>query len=411
MRIFGIILFCFSLSRLFAQDKIFSLPEAIDYALKNNASIVAAEHQVESQKQLKKTSFDLPKTEVSMLYGQYNGYPTNDNNITITQSIPFFALGSQSRLNQSRVASSELGKAVSENELVFRVKQTYYMLAHAYSTRNLLLQQDSIFEGFYRAASARFKAGETNLLEETTAEAQRNEAKNRVRQIDSDIAALKSHFRALLNSDNLPDIIDKSLTEIQLTVSLDSGAIATNPALAYARQQIDVAEAEKKVQAARAAPDLLVGYFNQTLIGVEDLESGTVASSSDRFSGFQVGVAIPIWFGPHQGRARAAEYTRRAAESRHTSTRRTMEGQHQQAIQSYEKNKNSLAYYKESGLPNAELILKQSQAAFRNGEIGYAEYLLGLRNANSIKENYLQTLNDYNQSILFIEFLSGNKSN
>ena len=411
MRIFAIVLFCFSLSRLFAQDRAFALPEAIDYALKNNASIVAAEHRVESQRQLKKTSFDLPKTEVSLLYGQYNGYAKNDNNITITQSIPFLALGSRSRLNRSLIASSELGKAVTENDLVFQVKQTYYLLAHAYSTRNLMLQQDSIFEGFYRAASARFKAGETNLLEQTTAEAQRNEAKNRVRQIDSDIAALKSHFRSLLNTDDLPDIIDKSLTEIQLTVSLDSGAINSNPTLAYSRQQIDVAEAEKKVLAARAAPDFLIGYFNQTLIGVEDLESGAFATSGDRFAGIQVGVAIPIWFGPHQGRTRAAEYTRRAAESKHTFTQRTMDGQFQQAIQSYEKNKNSLAYYRESGLPNADLILKQSQAAFRNGEIAYAEYLLGLRNANSIRENYLQTLNDYNQSILFIEFLSGNKLN
>jgi len=411
MRISATLLFCFSLSGSFAQEKLYSLPEAIDYALKNNASIQAADLQVEAQKQLKRTSFDLPKTEVSLLYGQYNGYPKNDNHIAVMQSIPFFALGSQSRLNESLIAARELGKAVTENDLVFQVKQTYYLLAYAYSTRDLLLQQDSIFEGFYRASSARFAAGETNLLEQATAEAQRNEAKNRVRQVDSDIASLKAHFRALLNTDNTPDISDKRLNEIDLLVSLDTNAIATNPTLVYTRQQIDVAEAEKKVQAAHAAPDFLVGYFNQTLIGVEDLESGVVANSSERFSGFQVGVAIPIWFGPHQGRIRAAEFTRRVAESKYTSTQRTMTGQLQQAIQSYEKNRNSLAYYKESGIPNAELILKQSQTAFRNGEIGYAEYLLGLRNANSIRENYLQTLNNYNQSILFIEFLSGNKSN
>jgi len=411
MKVFLIAFFCLSLSTLSAQENVFSLSQAVDYALKNNAGIKAASYHVEAQRQLKKTSFDLPKTDVSLLYGQYNGYPRNDNNITITQSIPFFALGSQSRLNQSLIASSELGKAVSENELVFQVKQTYFFLAHAYTSKNLLLQQDSVFEGFYRAASARYKAGETNLLEQTTAEAQRNEAKNRVRQIDSEIAALRSRLQALLNTDNVPDISDRNLTEIELTVGLDSNAIASNPALAYTRQKIDVADAEKKVQGAKAAPDFLVGYFNQTLIGVIDPESGVVSNSSDRFTGFHVGVAIPIWFGPHQGRTRAAELTRRAAESTYTSTQKAMAGQLQQAIHVYEKNKNSLMYYRETGLPNADLILKQSQAAFRNGEIGYAEYLLGLRNSNSIRENYLRTLNDYNQSIIFIEFLSGNKSN
>jgi cobalt-zinc-cadmium resistance protein CzcA len=155
----------------------------------------------------------------------------------------------------------------------------------------------------------------------------------------------------------------------------------------------------------------LIGYFNQTLTGVQDTETGIIAGGGDRFTGFQVGLAIPIWFAPHQARTRAAEFSRRAAESNYTSTQRTMSGDLQQAIQAYTKNRNSLTYYKETGLPNADLILKQSQTAFRNGEIGYAEYLLGLRNANSIRENYLQTLSDYNQSIIFIEFLVGNKSN
>jgi cobalt-zinc-cadmium resistance protein CzcA len=51
--------------------------------------------------------------------------------------------------------------------------------------------------------------------------------------------------------------------------------------------------------------------------------------------------------------------------------------------------------------------LKQVQTAYQNGEIGYAEYLLGLRNANSIRENYLQTLQQYNLSIIQLEFLAG----
>jgi cobalt-zinc-cadmium resistance protein CzcA len=81
----------------------------------------------------------------------------------------------------------------------------------------------------------------------------------------------------------------------------------------------------------------------------------------------------------------------------------------QQALQQYAKNKSSLQYYRTSALPNSNLILKHSQTAFRGGEIGYTEYLLGVRNAVSIRENFLQTLKEYNQSVIYIEFLSGNK--
>ena len=124
---------------------------------------------------------------------------------------------------------------------------------------------------------------------------------------------------------------------------------------------------------------------------------------------FQVGLSLPLWFVPHQGRSQAAEYSKQAAQANYQNEKLLLEGQLQQAAQQYAKSKSSLNYYRESALPNADLILKQVQTALRSGNIGYAEYLLGVRNAISIKEGFLQTLNDYNQSIIYIEFLAGNR--
>ena len=409
MRKILIVIFMFLLGRSHAQQNIFSLAEAIDHALKNNASLRAAEYEVASRRELRKTSFDLPKTEVSLLYGQYNSYVDNDNNFTVTQSIPFSAFGSQGKLNRSLIASSELQKAQTENELVFQIKQTYNRLLYAYSLRKLLFQQDSIFEGFYKSASLRYEAGETKLLEQSTAEAQRTRAKIRLRENESDIAILRSQLRSLLNTPATPDIADQELSEISSGAKLDTTLLSANPSLAYASQQIEVAKNQKKVQATRLAPDFLVGVFSQTLIGTSDPETGAVANGSERFTGFQVGVSIPLWFVPHQGRARAAEYNTKAAESHYYAYGQQLRSKMEQAIQEFQKNRNSLTSFRDSSLPNAALILKQSEASFRGGEIGYAEFLLGLRNAIDIREQYLQTLYDYNQSIILIEFLSGNK--
>lgn len=397
------------MGKSYSQQKIFTLAQAIDYALKNNASIRAAEYEVASRRELRKTSFDLPKTEVSLLYGQYNSYIDNDNNFTVTQSIPFSAFGSQGKLNRSLIASAELQKIQTENELVFQVKQTYNRLLYGYSLRRLLLQQDSIFKGFYKSASLRYKAGETKLLEQSTAEAQRTQAQILLRENESDIAVLRSQLRSLLNTPETPDIEDHELSEISSAANLDTTLLSANPSLAYTRKQIEVAKNEKKVQGARFAPDFLVGFFSQTLIGTSDPETGAIANGSERFTGFQVGVSIPLWFVPHQGRARAAEYNTKAAESSYYAYGQQLRSQMEQAIQEFHKNRNSLTLFRDSSLPNAELILKQSQAAFGGGEIGYAEFLLGLRSAIDIRERYLQTLHDYNQSIILIEFLSGNK--
>lgn len=393
------------------SQQLITLEQAIETALKNNSSVQAETYNVESQRALKKTGFDLPKTNVSLLYGQYNSYSKNDNNLTVTQTIPFTAFGSQSALNRSLVASSELKKAATENELVFQVKQVYYQLAFLRAKEKLLQQQDSIFEGFLKAASLRYRAGEANLLEQTTAESQRNEVKNLLAKIQADQIIIRTQLKTLVNSNELPDIADSGLNKVSFSNAPDSVAIQSNPSAAYMRQQVQVTKDEKKVELAKAAPELLLGFFTQTLIGVQNTESGSgaVATSSDRFTGFQVGLAIPLWFAPQQGRVKAADYNRQSAESNYQYYHKTLQGRYQQAMQEYTKNKNSLDYYTISALPNADLILKQTLLAFRNGEIGYAEYLLGVQKAITIKEGHLQTLNDYNQSIIYIEFLSGNK--
>lgn len=385
------------------------LSQAIAIALKNNPSIISAGYEVDAKKSLRQTSFDLPKTDISYMRGQYNSYSRDDNSLAISQTIPFLAFGSQRELNSSMLASAELKKATTENELILKVKQAYYQLAYLKSRQNLLLQQDSIFEGFYKSASLRFQTGETNMIEQTTAETQMNEIKNQLRNGDSEIQIARTQLKVLLNQEYLPDIIDTSLEELSFDHIADTAALSSNPSVAYMRQQIEVAQAQKKVEAAKAAPDLLLGLFSQTLIGTENPENGLLASPSDRFTGFQVGISIPLWFAPQRGRIKAANYNIQASESSYQHYQTTFKGELQQAAQQYVRNKNNLNYYQNSALPNAVRILAQSQIAFQEGEIDYVEFLLGVKNANAIKEGFLQTLSDYNQSIIYLEFLSGNK--
>jgi cobalt-zinc-cadmium resistance protein CzcA len=409
MRFFVIIFLIVCFVPLRGQDhEALTLPQAIDIALKNNAGVHAAAFDVQAKTQIKKTGVDLPKTDVVLLYGQYNSFQ-NDNNITISQSIPFTVFGSQGSLNRSLLASSEIQKAVVENEVVYHVKMVHNHLAYTYSKRKMLESLDSIYEGFYRSATARHKAGEANLLEQTTAEVQYNELKDKLRQNDADISALRSQLKALLRTPSLPDIALRDLQELPAMQSMDTTLLLNNPSLAHSRQQVVVAENERKLQSAKMAPDLLVGYFNQTMIGTPDPENGTGVTQSTRFSGLQVGVSLPLWFVPHQGKVKAASLQRQAAEMSYENNTQNLQVQFHTALQYFNKNKMSLGYYRSSALPNADLILKQSQIAFRAGEIGYAEYLMGLRNAASIKENYLLTLSEYNQNIIFLEFLSGNK--
>ena len=391
-----------------AQQRTITLDQAIEEALQNNGSIKASQYHLEARKQLQKTSFDLPKIDVNLQYGQYNSY-ANDNNITVTQTIPFSSFGSQGALNRALTTSATLEKSVSENEIIFQVKQVYFQLAFAKARRLLLLRQDSLYEGFMKAATLRYRTGETYLLEQTTAQSQRNEVTMQLQQNQAEIFRLQSQLKTLTQGQELPDIASSELAPIRFDYEMDTTSYKENPSIALATQQVEVAHREKKFLGAKAAPDLHIGFFTQTLTGAPNLETGQLASSSERFTGFIVGLSIPLWYAPHDGRVRSAELNKRASESNLNYYQQSLQNQLQQAGQMFQAHKNNLQYYLSSSLPNADLILKQAQIAFQQGEIGYPEYLLGIRNAIAIKENYLKTLNEYNQSVIYIQYLTGKK--
>jgi cobalt-zinc-cadmium resistance protein CzcA len=71
-----------------------------------------------------------------------------------------------------------------------------------------------------------------------------------------------------------------------------------------------------------------------------------------------------------------------------------------QMQQEVEKNRSMLAFYESSGLKQAEEIIKAASLAYRAGEISFAELSQFLTQAIEIQKNYLENLNEYNQSVI-----------
>jgi heavy metal efflux system protein len=385
-----------------------SMEDAVSIALKNNQSLLSASHKVESARYLKNASFDLPKTEVSMMFGQFNSYADNDNNFTIVQTIPFTIFGSQARVNAARFKLAQAERTVSENEIAFRVKQVYTDLQYHNARKSLLVSQDSIYSGFARAAELRHKAGESHLLEKVTAESQLSESRNALRSNALQVQRLQKELEVLMNLNTLPELS----TEFQpyaLTGIEDTALVNANPRLQYLKNQQQVAEHEHRLQRAKAAPDFHVGFFSQTLIGTINPENGQVASNNERFTGFQIGMAIPLFFNSYHARAKAALADFKAVESMVNYHQQISRQQLQQAYQQIEALQAQLRYYDESGLSNADLVLRQATISFRQGEIPYTEYLFGLRNASNMKDNYLKTVNDFNQAVIYLQYITAQK--
>ena len=176
----------------------------------------------------------------------------------------------------------------------------------------------------------------------------------------------------------------------------------------YLTNLITVREKEKSLNKAQFFPSLSIGYFNQSLIGNYTI-NGTdqFFGSSQRFSGVQATISIPIWAKPDIARIKASKLNQQKAETQADYYQTVLLGEYERVVQDYLKYRYTLETYETNALPQAELILSNATKSFEGGAIDYVEYIQGLNNGLEIKNNYLNILNQYNQSIIAIEYLAG----
>jgi cobalt-zinc-cadmium resistance protein CzcA len=340
------------------------------------------------------------------MHGQYNSI-YQDNNLTLSQTIPFpTTLANQTQLGREQVIGAEQNLVVQQNRLAYDVKSAYYLQLLHGAQKKLLLTQDSLYSDFANASTARFRAGETNLLEKTTADTQLMDSKNQQNQNEADIKISSALLKALLKSEEPIETIDEFVKR-NVPSDIDAG-FNQNPSLKLAKQEVNISESVKRVERSKIMPDLLVGGFVQSLTGIQSVNGQDVFfPRSKQFTGFELGLAIPLWVKPNIARAKAASFQEDISRKNAQHFEIMLNGNFQQALRELDKNTSNISYYETSALQNANLLISQAKKAFRAGEIGYIEYLQALKNSIAIRNNYLQAIYHYNLSIIKLEFLLG----
>lgn len=390
-----------------------NLDDILQVALKKNPNVKVSALQTQQQQALKGTSFDIPKTEFGFDYGQTNSIADDDTRFSVSQTFAFPTLyGSQNKLANTKIEVSELNEAVVKNELITQVTSAYYQLWYLKSKQTLLQKQDSIYERFAYAANLRYKTGESNALEQATANVELADIQILISDNNAALKNQQLQLQNLINTDSLVDITVGNLDVRQtiLSENQEASTLSENPMIAYYDKQIELAENEKSVAVSKMLPDITLGYFNQSFIGTSNTVNGTttVFDSGDRFTGVQLGLSIPIWFKPHTAKIKAAKIQKLENEAQLELVKNNTQTQLETFFQRLKQEQSNLESYKNNALPQAELLLKNSQRGFQEGEIGYVEYVQGLNRALSIQIKYLDFVNQYNQTLIKIEQLIAN---
>ena len=390
------------------QSKVINIKQAIQMALDSNLTVRSSAYSVDVQKTMKGASWDIPKTNIDGQFGQFNSY-TKDNSFTVSQTFAFPSVYiNQNKLANANVKSSEWQLKVTQLEIATQVKQVYWHLAYLNSKQSLYQYQDSLYSGILRAADLRARLGETNRLEMIQARSQSLEVKNQLQQIKDDYVIFKHRLQTLIGIETAISTADSMLKRLEFSMLTDSSALNGNPSVGFVQQQVEISNFEKKLERSRMMPDFSIGYFSQTMQGVQEVNGiPRTFGVGDRLTGIQAGIAIPLWFAPYTSKTKVARLKELVSQTDAVYFSKSLSGNFRSLMGEYTKFRNSVDYYEKQAIPEANLIIDQATRSFKAGAMDYLDYIHNLDQALDIRKNYLDVLNSYNQTIISIDLITG----
>jgi heavy metal efflux system protein len=397
-----ILLFLYGGFSTSAQEKI-TLQDGIDMALRNNLTVKNEKLKSEYQEKLIKSSLNIPQANFSAEAGQINSAYT-DTRFGISQSISFPTVyTNQKKLLNEEMKSAVLTIALREIELKRAVTQFFYTIILFREKEKLLVKADSIYAEFLSKTNLRLAKGESNILENTTAELQRGNIQLQLKALQQEIELAKLQFQLLLNTEtNYEPLATNS--KIDFPISLDSAVVSQHPLLKVFQQQKLVATANTSLEKSRLLPNLSLGINSMSIRGTG--ADNITYNASTRFNSAQIGVGIPIFAGALKARINASKVSETIADNNFQQQFQQLRKDYQNAFLQYQTNLHAVNYFENSGLKNASLIVATANKQFINGDINYLDWVVLINQSIAIQSNHLDAIKMLNESIISINYLT-----
>lgn len=382
-----------------SQSKM-KLEDVIKISIENNQSIKSSTYNIEKEKAINLKSFNIPKPELFIEYEGVRGSLSNADSrkIGILQMIEFpsnYFLRSDVQESQIKVAEEELNSSV--NSLRTNVKLNYYNLLLL--NELLIISKDNykIYEEFLFTAEKKYEAGESSNLEVLGARVNKIKFENEIKNLESKIKSSQSEIRTLMNVDyDITPVEEISYTEVRLSkTELLTKAINNNPELKMLNFQKEKSSNKISLSKGELLPDISFKYFRQKISG------------DNNYWGMEVGLGVPLWFWWEQsGNIKESNYEFKIASSEEISFRKSLENEINKTFEEYENSLRQMKFFNEQAMKEADEILRQSKKSYDEGVIGYVEYLNALNLTYDTKTQYLNSIYNYNQSIINMEKLT-----
>lgn len=387
-------------------QKPISLEESIQWLSNRNPGLEAARLNEQYHARMKDTWRELDKTNISTELGQFNSRAF-DNKLGVSQNIPFPKVHrTQKRLLSEQFLAAQSQTGMTEKELKLELSRRFYLFISLTEKEKLLQRADSVYRIFEEKAAARFQRGESNMLEKTTAQLQREQIGNQLTLLRRDQAAALEQFNRLLGAEEIR-IPQSPVVELPWTDVLDTTGVATHPRMQYQMHQVNAARYQVEVEKAALLPEITLGVSNQSIIGYQRVgDEDRYFNASKRFTYLGAGLAVPLFARAQRARIAASELQVQQQQKSLDWLQQQMSAEQIAARDEAAKYRESLQYFQKQALPNAELLVATANRQYQAGEINYLEWVMLVNQSFDIQGQYLEQQLAYNEAMLFLQSFS-----
>lgn len=114
---------------------------------------------------------------------------------------------------------------------------------------------------------------------------------------------------------------------------------------------------------------------------------------------------MPIFAGSTIAKTKAAKINIDREQKNADYLQAQLKSQFDQEVEELNTYQSLIYYYKNTAIPNANLIIKNATKAYQNGDISYVEYVQSIETASTIQLNYNEAISNYNQTVINIQYI------
>lgn len=375
----------------------------LSLADKQAFSIVLADKQIGYADELRKKPVDLPKTSISVEYGNVNS-AFNDTRFYVNQSFQFPHVYQRQRSafdKTFQVATAQ--KMLKQAEVHLLVRQLCFRIIDLDRREVIVDELNRNFTEWTRIAAIQEKVGEINSSILTSIKIQLAENRLQKNRLEADRVSLIQELGFLLHSNQQ---IAPFFTNTVTTPPMDGfDMLQYHPSMQVSLAAIEEKRAQTNVDRNRLTPDLNFGYSNLSIVGWQSPDgiAQKYYGSGFRFGVYQFGMGVPIFNGAAKAKVRASKIGEEIAAIHKQQQFDQLSSQYIQLRARYLSEMESFSYYEKEGLQHAKAMNMQASARLAAGDIPFAEWALLVSQSLQISLSHAASL--HSLQMLGAEFI------